>query len=60
MSSGVVVNSNWFQNFVFTVTISDGYLEVQEEISITVGANSAPSFNNVTSLPTTIKSWLLG
>ena len=40
---------------VFTVTISDGDLEVQEEISITVRANSAPSFNNVTSLPTTIK-----
>lgn len=53
MSSNAPVGSD-VGNHSFLLKISDGYIEVQEEITIEVRQNSAPVFTNVNSIPTSI------
>ncbi len=41
-------------NNSFVLTISDGFIDVQEEVNIEVRENLAPLFNNASSIPQTI------
>ena len=41
-------------NNSFVLTISDGFIDVQEEVNIEVRENLAPLFNNTSSMPQTI------
>ncbi len=53
MSTNAPVTSD-VGNHSFLLKISDGYIEVQEEITIEVRQNSAPVFTNVNSIPASI------